>query len=76
MVTKHVDMEINATRCSVLAKILMVTKRAVTLKFKLFCSVLAKILMVTKRRYVNAGDRVRSVLAKILMVTKLVVYSK
>ena len=62
----------NMTGCgSVLAKILMVTKRPVV-SFALFgCSVLAKILMVTKLIAINISIIECSVLAKILMVTKL-----
>ena len=71
MVTKHVQVYSNNNCCSVLAKILMVTK----LKFKTLTlfkrSVLAKILMVTKLRSVAAFPWNSSVLAKILMVTKL-----
>ena len=56
--------------CSVLAKILMVTKQ---FEFPIrigFRSVLAKILMVTKHDIRSEVEKTCSVLAKILMVTK------
>ena len=61
----------NPQACSVLAKILMVTKlsQEETLNFK--GSVLAKILMVTKQYSWTSWLTGCSVLAKILMVTKL-----
>ena len=57
-------------KCSVLAKILMVTKRRSRITVPKLCSVLAKILMVTKRPRVIEINADGSVLAKILMVTK------
>ena len=48
MVTKHNILNICSRLCSVLAKILMVTKLGYTVKKALLSSVLAKILMVTK----------------------------
>ena len=48
MVTKQVVEVIGLEACSVLAKILMVTKLKQTLHYVSYSSVLAKILMVTK----------------------------
>ena len=56
--------------CSVLAKILMVTKRACESFGDRVSSVLAKIHMVTKLRQSALDLNVCSVLAKIHMVTK------
>ena len=58
-------------KSSVLAKILMVTKRKDEKVYLRFCSVLAKILMVTKPKCSSTYSFTSSVLAKILMVTKL-----
>ena len=57
--------------CSVLAKILMVTKPTILVFILLLGSVLAKILMVTKPTSGTLIFNLSSVLAKILMVTKL-----
>ena len=57
--------------CSVLAKILMVTKRDFIKLCDWMGSVLAKILMVTKLHHFDIELLPSSVLAKILMVTKL-----
>ena len=56
--------------CSVLAKILMVTKPYYAYNMTGCGSVLAKILMVTKLIAINISIIECSVLAKILMVTK------
>ena len=56
--------------CSVLAKILMVTKLPVICTYAIISSVLAKILMVTKLHIDYLHWFECSVLAKILMVTK------
>ncbi len=56
---------------SVLAKILMVTKRRQGYIEQSSGSVLAKILMVTKQNVTEDLITLSSVLAKILMVTKL-----
>ena len=71
MVTKHLDSSYFVNLCSVLAKILMVTKPRILVILALRRSVLAKILMVTKPRILVILALRRSVLAKILMVTKL-----
>ena len=70
MVTKLISPGINHSLSSVLAKILMVTKRRLGLEKEWFCSVLAKILMVTKPTILVFILLLGSVLAKILMVTK------
>ena len=57
--------------CSVLAKILMVTKPFVLSNSDSICSVLAKIHMVTKPSNKIGSSSIGSVLAKIHMVTKL-----
>ena len=49
MVTKLQHSSKNNHHCSVLAKILMVTKRILWIILQGACSVLAKILMVTKQ---------------------------
>ena len=48
MVTKQEFKQKYRERCSVLAKILMVTKLKEVINERIKCSVLAKILMVTK----------------------------
>ena len=70
MVTKPLDLPVFPFPGSVLAKILMVTKRSFKLQHGRRRSVLAKILMVTKQFFFNAFHLACSVLAKILMVTK------
>ena len=70
MVTKLCKSFKLLAKCSVLAKILMVTKPESINTFYLECSVLAKILMVTKPNPQDTVDCLCSVLAKILMVTK------
>ncbi len=70
MVTKRNNIVIIHCACSVLAKILMVTKPFPHTPAITSCSVLAKILMVTKHYSVNFAVFPSSVLAKILMVTK------
>ena len=71
MVTKRLFTKSDLEICSVLAKILMVTKLSGKLRLNKVCSVLAKILMVTKLIMVLHVGMGSSVLAKILMVTKL-----
>ena len=71
MVTKHLHISFVILNCSVLAKILMVTKRSEEVVNLRVSSVLAKILMVTKPLFSPIIGHTRSVLAKILMVTKL-----
>ena len=63
-------MNLTDVLCSVLAKILMVTKHTGISIPNTNGSVLAKILMVTKQKDINKKGQVCSVLAKILMVTK------
>ena len=70
MVTKQVMVKRHDELCSVLAKILMVTKHADATMVRAGGSVLAKILMVTKRKGIMEISNTSSVLAKILMVTK------
>ncbi len=70
MVTKHIKLNIKINACSVLAKILMVTKLHTVQFIGYKSSVLAKILMVTKHTLQNLFHENCSVLAKILMVTK------
>ena len=70
MVTKLERLVLDLTRCSVLAKILMVTKLIVRKGGSHMSSVLAKILMVTKLTGLVNEHFEGSVLAKILMVTK------
>ena len=70
MVTKQPLERFGAGGCSVLAKILMVTKLLYIFTYALPCSVLAKILMVTKPVFLAKARPKSSVLAKILMVTK------
>ena len=70
MVTKLSTNLHDGMYCSVLAKILMVTKQMVLFVAAASGSVLAKILMVTKQPSNHFTNQKRSVLAKILMVTK------
>ena len=70
MVTKHKEPNAIVNTCSVLAKILMVTKRYAVSPPRWLGSVLAKILMVTKQKRGRGIGGSGSVLAKILMVTK------
>ena len=70
MVTKLIMGLFLGLSSSVLAKILMVTKRHEKREDCSPRSVLAKILMVTKQAIELDADKFGSVLAKILMVTK------